>query len=127
VVTDPETGREFRPEMVLGGARKGLKLTYVTDTRPCASIPEQAKDSDLFICEGMYGEPEKYANAKEHRHMMIEEACQIANQAQVKELWLTHYSPSMTHPEEYEKMARAIFPHTVFGHDGMSAELGFEE
>ena len=113
--------------MVLGGSRKGLKITYVTDTRPTSSIPENAKGSDLFICEGMYGEPEKYANAKEHRHMMIVEAAELARQAQVKELWLTHYSPSMTHPEEYEEEVKKIFPHTVFGRDGMSTELGFED
>ena len=126
-VTDPESGRTFTPDMVLGEKRKGLKLTYVTDTRPVASIQENAKDSDLFICEGMYGEPEKLANAREHKHMMIDEAAGIACRAQVKELWLTHYSPSLTHPEEYEDMARKIFPHTVFGHDGMSTELGFED
>ncbi len=49
------------PDMVLGPPRKGLKLTYTTDTRPTNSIRENAKDSDLFICEGMYGEKEKAA------------------------------------------------------------------
>jgi ribonuclease Z len=75
----------------------------------------------------MYGDPEKLPNAKEHRHMMIEEACRIARDSEVQELWLTHYSPSMTHPEEYESMARKIFPNTVFGKDGMSTELAFDE
>lgn len=126
-VTDPESGKTFTPDMVLGQTRKGLKLTYCTDTRPAASIPENAQDADLFICEGMYGEPEKYANAKEHRHMMIDEAAQIASKAKVKELWLTHYSPSMNHPEEYGDHVRKIFPNTVFGRDGMSRELAFEE
>ena len=46
------------PDMVLGPQRKGIKLTYTTDTRPTDSIRENAKDSDLFICEGMYGEKE---------------------------------------------------------------------
>ena len=127
VVTDPESGRTFTPDMVLGEARSGLKVTYVTDTRPASSIPVNAKESDLFICEGMYGDAEKAANAQEHRHMMIKEACRIAGQARVKELWLTHYSPSMTHPEEFEEMAKKIFPNTVFGRDGMSTELGFED
>ena len=126
-VEDTESGRIFTPDMVLGGQRKGLKVTYVTDTRPTASIVENAQGSDLFICEGMYGEPEKLANAKEHRHMMIEEAAGLACEAKVKELWLTHYSPSLTHPEEYGEQVRQIFPGTVFGCDGMSTELGFEE
>ncbi len=126
-VTDPDSGRTFTPDMVLGGQRKGLKVTYVTDTRPTLSIIENAKDSDLFICEGMYGEEEKRANAKEHRHMMIAEAAQIARDSGVKEMWLTHYSPSMAHPEEFAGEAQKIFPNTIFGKDGMSVELGFEE
>ena len=126
-VTDPQTGRTFTPDMMLGAARKGLKVTYVTDTRPTASILENAAGSDLFICEGMYGEKEKLANAKEHRHMMIDEAAQIARDAGVKEMWLTHYSPALAHPEEFEKDAKKIFPNTVLGRDGLSTELGFEE
>ncbi len=127
VVTDPGSGRTYTPDMVLGEQRKGLKLTYVTDTRPTASIVENAKDSDLFICEGMYGEQDKLANAKEHRHMMITEAAQIARDAGVREMWLTHYSPSMTHPEEFETQVKKVFPQTVFGKDGMTTELVFED
>ncbi len=52
-------GMLYTPDMVLGPARKGIKLTYTTDTRPVKSIEEHAKDSDLFICEGMYGEQDK--------------------------------------------------------------------
>ena len=126
-VTDPQTGRTFTPDMVLGAARKGLKVTYVTDTRPTASILDNAAGSDLFICEGMYGEKEKIANAKEHRHMMIDEAAQLARDADVKEMWLTHYSPALAHPEDFEKQAKKIFPNTVLGRDGLSTELGFEE
>ena len=48
----------WTPDMVLGPPRKGIKLTYCTDTRPTDSIVRNAKDADLFICEGMYGEPE---------------------------------------------------------------------
>lgn len=52
-----ETKRHvYTPNMVLGPARKGIKLTYTTDTRPTESIKQNAKHSDLFICEGMYGE-----------------------------------------------------------------------
>ena len=49
-------GKIFTPDMVLGAPRKGIKLTYTTDTRPTESIRSNAADSDLFICEGMYGE-----------------------------------------------------------------------
>ncbi len=94
-------GRILTPDMVLGAPRKGIKVTYTTDTRPTESIRENAKDSDLFICEGMYGEKEKAAKAVEYKHMTFYEAAQLAREAQVGELWLTHYSPSLTRPEEY--------------------------
>ena len=122
-----EDGRILTPDMVLGPPRKGLKLTYTTDTRPTASIVRNAEKADLFICEGMYGEEEKLANAKDHKHMMIREAASLAADAGVRELWLTHYSPSLTHPEQYLKMAETIFPQTKCGNDGMSCELDFED
>lgn len=114
------------PDMVLGPPRKGLKLTYTTDTRPTNSIRENAKDSDLFICEGMYGEKEKAAKAVEYKHMTFYEAAHLAKDAQVKEMWLTHYSPSMTRPEEYMDEVRRIFPEAKAGKDRMSRELAFE-
>lgn len=120
-------GRIFTPEMVLGAPRKGIKLTYCTDTRPTASICENAKESDLFICEGMYGEKEKAAKAVEYKHMTFYEAAKLAKDAQVQEMWLTHYSPSLTRPEGYMDDVRAIFPHAKAGKDGMSVELDYPE
>ena len=122
-----ETGNGIlTPDMVLGPPRKGLKLTYTTDTRPTNSIRENAKDSDLFICEGMYGEKEKAAKAVEYKHMTFYEAAHLAKDAQVKEMWLTHYSPSLTRPEEYMDEVRRIFPEARAGKDRMSRELAFE-
>ena len=111
----------------MGAARKGIKLTYCTDTRPTASIAENARDSDLFICEGMYGEKEKEAKAREYKHMTFYEAARLARDANVKELWLTHYSPSLNHPEEYMDEVRKIFPRAVAGKDRKSVELAFED
>lgn len=122
-----ETGNGIlTPDMVLGPPRKGLKLTYTTDTRPTNSIRENAKDSDLFICEGMYGEKEKAAKAVEYKHMTFYEAAHLAKDAQVKEMWMTHYSPSLTRPEEYMDEVRRIFPEAKAGKDRMSRELAFE-
>ena len=117
----------FTPEMVLGKPRKGLKVTYCTDTRPTESIVRAAAGADLFICEGMYGEPEKQQKAKEYKHMTFYEAAELAKKAAVKELWLTHYSPSLTRPEEYMRDVRKIFPAAVAARDGRSADLMFEE
>lgn len=117
----------LRPEMVLGPERKGIKLTYTTDTRPTRSIEENAKEADLFICEGMYGEPEKEVKAREYKHMTFKEAASLAKKAQVREMWLTHYSPSLVRPEEYISTAQDIFPGAYAGRDGKSAVLAFED
>ena len=96
-----EDGKIYTPDMVLGGSRKGIKLGYCTDTRPVRSIVENVKNADLFICEGMYGEPGKEEKAVEYKHMTFKEAANLAKEAEVQELWLTHYSPSLSYPEEY--------------------------
>lgn len=118
-------GRVLTPDMVLGPARKGLKLTYCTDTRPTESIKNNAQEADLFICEGMYGEKDKQKKAREYKHMTFYEAAELARDAKVKELWLTHYSPSLTRPEEYMNDVREIFPAAVAAKDGRSMELVF--
>lgn len=121
-----ETGI-YTPDMVLGEPRKGIKLTYCTDSRPTKAIVENAKGSDLFICEGMYGESEKEKKAKEYKHMTFYEAANMAKEAEVKELWLTHYSPSLVRPQEYEKQVREIFSNTVIPKDRRTTTLMFEE
>lgn len=120
-------GKIYTPDMVLGAQRKGIKLTYCTDTRPTDSIRVHAENSDLFICEGMYGEPEKEAKAREYKHMTFYEAARLAKEAGVREMWLTHYSPSLNHPEMYMDEVRAIFDRAKAGKDGMTAELAFLE
>jgi len=125
-IIETENGT-YTPEMVLGEQRKGLKVAYCTDTRPTEGIVRGAADADLFICEGMYGEPEKLAKAKEYKHMTFYEAAKLAKQADVGELWLTHYSPSLVRPEEYMPAVRKIFPNAVAAKDGRSADLVFQE
>lgn len=120
-------GSTFAPDMVLGTPRKGIKLTYCTDSRPTKSIVENARNSDLFICEGMYGEPDKENKAKEYKHMTFYEAAQMAKEANVKEMWLTHYSPSLVRPQDYEDKVREIFPSTIVAKDRRTTTLLFEE
>ena len=119
--------RVLTPEMVLGPQRKGIKLTYCTDTRPVPIIAECAKHADLFICEGMYAEKEKEAKARQYKHMTFYEAADLAKRAEVSEMWLTHYSPSLTRAESYMDDVHKIFPAASLGKDGRSVELEFEE
>ena len=122
-----QDGRTYTPDMVLGPPRKGIKVTYCTDTRPVKAIAANAQDADLFICEGMYGEPGKEEKAVQYKHMTFREAASLAREAQVKRLWLTHYSPSLVRPDDYMDQVRAIFPGAEPGKDRKSIELDFEE
>ncbi len=117
----------FTPDMVLGPERQGLKVTYCTDSRPTDNIIKYATDADIFICEGMYGEPDKQADAIAKKHMTFKEAAKMALEANAKEMWLTHYSPSMAHPKEFKKAAQDIFPNTLIARDGESRTLRFVE
>lgn len=120
-------GRVLTPDMVLGPQRKGIKLTYCTDTRPVPVIAECAKQADLFICEGMYAEKEKEAKARQYKHMTFYEAASLAKSAEARAMWLTHFSPSLTKAESYMDEVRKIFSEASLGKDGRSIELEFEE
>ena len=120
-------GKEFLPSMVMGEARKGLKVSYVTDTRPTASIENNVKDADLFVCEGMYGDEVEKTNAVEYKHMTFEEAARLAKNGGVKELWLTHFSPSLVYPKEHEQAALSIFANTIIPKDRRAVSFKFEE
>lgn len=120
-------GRIYTSDMVLGDERKGLSVSFCTDTRPVDTLIDFVKDSDLFVCEGMYGEDEKRSKAIEYKHMLFSEAAKIAKRGNVGELWLTHLSPSMSEPELFLENASKVFENTKVGYDRMSARLSFAE
>ena len=120
-------GVTYTPDMVLGPERKGIKVTYCTDSRPLDAIVDAAKEADLFICEGMYAEKEKLVKAKQYKHMTFYEAADMAKRAAVKELWLTHFSPSLVKAESYMPAVRDIFENAYLGKDGKMVELWFQE
>ncbi|KIR02695.1 Ribonuclease Z [Lachnospiraceae bacterium TWA4] len=120
-------GKDYTPSMVLGENRKGLKVVYTTDTRPLQVISKEATEADLFICEGMYGESDKLAKAKEYKHMTFYEAALLAKEANPERMWLTHYSPSLMYPENYMEGIRKVFPRAWAAKDGQSLELKFDD
>lgn len=127
-IKDKESGRLFTPGMVMGPERKGIKVTYTTDTRPCQNIVNAAAGADLFICEGMYGDPLLMDKASDYMHCTMQEAAKMALQADPnpKNLWLTHFSPSVTNPMIYVKELKKIFPSVHCGKDGLKKEISFE-
>ncbi len=120
-------GKTYTPEMVMGPARKGIKVAYCTDSRPTERIVRFAQGADLFICEGMYAEPDKLIKAKQYKHMTFYEAAKMARDAEVSELWLTHFSPSLVGAKSYMGQVRDIFPNAYLGEDGKMVELDFQE
>lgn len=116
-------GREILPEQVTGASRKAVKIAYTTDTLPIPEIIDFAEDADLFVCEGMYGDADKKTSMNQKGHMLMQDACQLAKSANVKTLWLTHYSPAEKSPEQYQKLLTDIFKHTVISQDGEKLSL----
>jgi ribonuclease Z len=118
-----DDGRIISPDDVTGEKRTPIKVTYTTDTLPIAELSDLAESSDLFICEGMYGLPEKKESMNEKRHMLMQDACDIAKRAGAKRLWLTHYSPAEKEPAVYEDELREIFPDVIMTEDGRKLSL----
>jgi len=118
-------GRYFQPSLVLGQERPGIKISYITDTRPTKDIPEFIGGSDLFICEGAYGDDINLEKARANKHMTFTEAARLAREGRVKELILTHFSPSVIEPEAYLDRAAKIFSNTTTAKDRMLRNLTF--
>jgi ribonuclease Z len=120
-------GKTYLPSMVLGKERVGIKLSFITDTRPTPEIPNFIKESDLFICEGTYGNEDDIEKAIKNKHMTFGEAAGLALKGDVQELLLTHFSPSMLNPEEYKEGAEKIFENTIVGFDRLVKTISFKD
>ena len=75
----------------------------------------------------MYGDPEEIKKAREKKHMTMYEAAELAREAEVGEMWLTHFSPSLMRPKQYLDAVRKIFPRTEMGKDRKTVLLRFED
>lgn len=115
----------YTPDMVLGDKRKGIKVAYCTDSRPTIGLTHSINKANLFVCEGMYGDEEDKAQAQKNKHMTFAEAAYLAKDAEVEELWLTHFSPALSEPDEYLSVATNIFSNTKIGKDRMVKNLSF--
>lgn len=120
-------GKLYNPAMVLGSKREGIKISYITDTRPIKDIEDFIRYSYLFICEGTYGDDSDLEKAKINRHMTFREAATLAKNGEVQELLLTHFSPAMTTPLLYENNASSIFKNTTIGEDRYVKTLTFKD
>lgn len=115
----------YDSNLVLGDERRGIKLSFITDTRPLNSIPDFISESDLFICEGTYGDDGDIDKAIKNKHMTFSEAATLAKNGVVKELLLTHFSPAMLNPDEFLENANNIFENTILGVDRIIKTLNY--
>lgn len=114
------------PEQVLGEPRKGLKFVFTGDTELCDSLIAAAQGADLMICDATYGDDTQVQHSTDYSHMTFAQAATVAAKANVKRLWLAHFSQRITDPQDYLPNATAIFANTICGQDGMSTTLHFE-
>ena len=115
------------PESVLGPARQGLSFLFSGDTAPCAALEQAAAGVDLLLCDATYALPEQAAQAKQYGHSTFGQSAALAAKAGAKRLWLVHYSPMITDPEEELAQAQSLFPAAECGFDGKSIALQYEE
>ena len=67
-------GKTYTPDMVLGEARKGMRVSWVTDTRPTPEIPGFIEGSDLLLSCANFGSNDDTEKAKNKMHMTFAEA-----------------------------------------------------
>lgn len=115
------------PEMVSGPPRTGLRLSLITDTSYFDGIAPFVAKSDLLISEAMFAEDSDEERARERGHMTFRQAATVAKDAEVSELWLTHFSPMVEHPEGYLERTRETFENTVIGQPGLKTTLAFKD
>ena len=113
------------PRDVTGPERRGLKVVFSGDTASCPSLKQGARDADLLVCEATYGDDRDTEIAAQRGHMTFSQAGQLAASAQVKRLWLCHFSQKLRQPEDFLPAAAAHFPEAVCGLDGLSIHLRF--
>jgi len=102
--------------------RKGESIAVVIDTLPCTEAVSIAKDARLFLCESTYLESERDL-AKKHHHLTAKQAAEIAKEANVKKLILTHFSARYLSSKVFEQEARQVFDESYAAEDFMRFEF----
>jgi ribonuclease Z len=120
-----ETVNGVRPEQVLGETRSGRRIVLSGDTAPCQAVEAFAHDADLLIHESTFLEDER-ARARDTSHSTARQAAEIARDAGVRLLALTHLS-TRYFPRDVRDEARATFPATVVPRDFDAIAVPFHE
>lgn len=96
--------------------QKGDVLAVAIDTLPCRAVVDLARGAKLFLCESTYLESHRDL-AKKHHHLTAKQAAEMAKEAGVEKLILTHFSARYQESEDFAKEARHVFPNTFAAED----------
>ena len=120
-----DDGRVIEPSELVGPTRAGRKVVFTGDSRPAVSTIQIAEGADLLIHEATFADDEE-PRARETGHATAREAAQVAAQAGVKQLVLTHLSARYSiNASELLQQAKEVFPETVVARDGFEIEIPF--
>ena len=118
-------GREITVETV-SKHKRGQSVAFVMDTRKCDGARELAQGADIFVCESTYLHSEK-AEARQNGHMTAKQAAEIAREAHVGKLVLTHFSQRYPDTRDFLAEAQAVFPNVVAMRDGDEVEISRDQ
>ncbi len=107
--------------------RKGLKISYVTDTRPMPHFRDFIKDSDIAVIEGMYRDIDRKDKAISEKHMLWDESVALARDNGIGEVILTHYSPSLQIEPTDANLLKSKLSNAILGRDGLYRHLKYED
>lgn len=120
-------GRSVTAAELVGPARPGRTVVYSGDTRPHPAVIAAARGADLLVHEATFSDSE-IARAKETGHSTAREAAEVALEAGVRRLVLTHISPRYSlEAGDLLAEARAVFSNTSIARDGWTAEVPFRD
>ena len=122
-----DDGRVIEPRTLVGDRRPGRTVVITGDTRPCAATIEAARGADLLVHEATFGD-EEAERAVETGHSTAREAAQVARDAGVRRLLLTHFSARYSRDaSELGQEAKSVFAETLIGKDGLELEVPFRD
>jgi len=123
VAVELEDGRIIEPASLVGPPRRGRRLVYSGDTRPCPATIEIARGADVLIHEATFDESEAI-RARETGHSTASEAADVARRAGARRLVITHVSARYSdRASQLLEEARAVFPATQVARDGLVVEV----
>lgn len=120
-----DDGRVIEPSVLVGPARPGRRVVITGDTRPTPATVEASRGADLLVHEATFGD-EEAERAVETGHSTAREAAQVAHDAGVGTLLLTHFSARYSRDaSDLGREARDVFAATVVGRDGLEVEVPY--